>query len=284
MQTPAPYGPIDYLVVGHLSEDCTPEGIRLGGTAAYSALTARSLGMRVGIVTAWDKDLPLHSLQSIPIAGETVEQSTIFENTQTDNGRQQWLHHVAPSLDYYHIPETWRTAGIVHLGPIAQEVEPSLVRHFPDAFIGATAQGWLREWDIDGKVFNAEWPEAPFVLNQLDATVISIEDVSSDESRIEEMADVGQVFAVTEGAEGARVYWQDEVRHFPATHATEIDSTGAGDIFATAFFIQLQRTANPWKAAEFANEIAAISVTRTGLESIPGPDEIYSIYSAQVKV
>ncbi len=284
MENPIPHGPIDYLVIGHLSCDRTPDGIQLGGTAAYSALTARALGLRVGIVTAWSEDLPLHLLQAIPMAGESVEQSTSFENTITQNGREQMLHHVAPSLDYYHIPEAWRTAGIVHLGPIAQEVEPSIVRHFPDAFIGVTAQGWMREWDISGKVFNAEWPEAPFVLNQIDATVISIEDVSADENRIDEIAEVGQILAVTEGAQGAKVYFQDEVRHFPAPKILEIDSVGAGDIFATAFFIQLQRTGDPWKAAEFAIEIAANSVTRTGLESIPGPDEIYSIYSAQVKV
>ena len=284
MQNPIPHAPIDYLVIGHLSGDRTPDGIQLGGTAAYSALTARALGLRVGIVTAWSEDLPLHLLQSIPLAGELVDQSTSFENTITEGSRAQTIHHVAPSLDYYHIPEPWRTASIVHLGPIAQEVEPSIVRHFPDAFLGITAQGWLREWDTAGKVINAEWPEAPFMLNKIDATVISVEDVSADENRIQEFAEAGKVLAVTEGADGARIYFQDEERHFPAPKTMEIDSVGAGDIFTTAFFIQLQRTGNPWKAAEFANQLAANSVTRTGLESIPGPDEIYSIYSAHVKV
>jgi hypothetical protein len=36
--------PVDYLVIGHVAHDLTPEGWRLGGTAAYSALTARALG------------------------------------------------------------------------------------------------------------------------------------------------------------------------------------------------------------------------------------------------
>ena len=235
-------------------------------------------------MTAWSEDLPLHELQSIPLAGESAEQSTTFENILSDSGRQQWLHHVAPALDFYHIPEPWRTAQIVHLAPIAQEVEPSLVRHFPEAFIGATAQGWLREWDASGRVYMSEWPEAPFVLSKINATVLSIEDIKHDEGRIEEMADAGQAFVVTEGAEGARVYWQEEMRSFPADQTTEVDSTGAGDIFAAAFFIQLQRTGDPWRSAVFANSIAAMSVTRFGLDSIPRPDEIYSIYSAQEKV
>ena len=35
--------PVDYLVIGHVAHDLTPEGPRLGGTAAYSALTAMAL-------------------------------------------------------------------------------------------------------------------------------------------------------------------------------------------------------------------------------------------------
>jgi len=278
------YETIDYLVVGHLSNDRTPDGFRLGGTAAYSALTARAFGLRVGIVTAWSEDLPLSKLQTIPIAGEFVDQSTSFENIPSAKGRRQLIHHLAPALDYYHIPEPWRAAGIVHLGPIAQEVQPSLVRYFPEAQVCLTAQGWLRDWDDSGQIYLSEWPEAPFVINHADATVISIEDVASDEARIEELAEMGQILVVTEGADGARIYLLDEERSFPALAVNEIDSTEAGDIFATAFFIHLQRTGDPWSAAELANQVAGISVTRPGLDGIPRPDEIYSVYSTQLKV
>ncbi len=48
-----PLEPVDYLVIGHLTRDLTNQGPRLGGTAAYSALTAQALGMRAGIVTTW---------------------------------------------------------------------------------------------------------------------------------------------------------------------------------------------------------------------------------------
>jgi sugar/nucleoside kinase (ribokinase family) len=55
---------------------------------------------------------------------------------------------------------------------------------------------------------------------------------------------------------------------------TEVDSVGAGDIFAAAFFIRLFATHDPWKAARFATQVAAFSVTRYGLESIPTTEEI----------
>ena len=62
------------------------------------------------------------------------------------------------------------------------------------------------------------------------------------------------------------VYFGDEVRSVPAPRVTMVDPTGAGDIFATAFLTRLHQTGgDPWEAARFANNIAAQSVTVSGL-------------------
>lgn len=270
----APLEAVDYLVIGHLTRDLTSSGPRLGGTVAYAALTARALGLRVGVVTAWGAELPLGPLRHIPIVSYPAEVSTTFENRYQDGRRQQIIHSVAPNLDYYMIPEPWRQAAIVHLGPVAQEVEPGLVRRFPTALIGLTPQGWLRRWDKEGHVRPDEWPEAPFVLEQAGAAVISSEDVGNDENRIEEMAVSCRILAVTEAHQGARLYWNGDVRRFRAPQVEEVDATGAGDIFAAAFFTRLYTTRDPWEAARFATQVAAISVTRPGLEGIPTPEEI----------
>ncbi|MGE5123256.1 MAG: PfkB family carbohydrate kinase [Acidobacteriaceae bacterium] len=270
----APLEPINYLIIGHLTRDLTPSGPRIGGTAAYAGLTAQALGLRVGIVTSWGAELPLGRLKHIPIISYPADQSTTFENIYTDSGRIQIVHSIAPSLDYHMIPEPWRQAPIVHLGPIALEVEPGLVRHFPTSLVGLTPQGWLRSWDEKGQVHASEWPEATFTLQQSGAAVLSIEDVQNDESRIEEMAAAARILVITEGAGGARVYWNGDVRRFRPPEQVEIDATGAGDIFAAAFFIRLYLTRDPWESARFANQVAATSVTRRGLESIPTPEEI----------
>jgi sugar/nucleoside kinase (ribokinase family) len=266
--------PVDYLVIGHLTRDLTPEGPRLGGTAAYAALTARALGMRVGVVTSWGAELPIGPLRSIPIASFPADQSTTFENLLTPTGRIQHIRHVAPRLDYYHVPEPWRNATIVHLGPVAQEVEPSLVRSFPDSLIGVTPQGWLRAWNEQGRVYSCEWPEAAFVLHRVGAAVISVEDVNGDEARIEEMAASCRILAVTEAHQGARLYWNGDVRRFRPPSVIEVDPIGAGDIFAAAFFTRLYTTRDPWEAARFATQLSALSVTRPGLSGIPTPEEI----------
>jgi hypothetical protein len=271
-----PLEPVDYLVIGHLTCDLTPDGPRPGGTVTYASLTARALNLRVGIVTAWAADLPLGPLRPIPIAGFPAEHTTTFENIYTPEGRIQFIHHVAPRLEYYMIPESWRSARIVHLGPVAQEIEPRLVSHFPSALVGITPQGMLRDWDKTGRVVPAEWPEAAFVLGQVGAAVISVEDVDGDEQRIEEMAAACRVLAVTEGAGGARVYWNGDVRRFQPPAVNEVDPTGSGDIFATAFFCRLYATRDPWESARFANYLASLSVTRPGLDGIPTPAEVES--------
>ena len=265
---------IDYLVIGHLTKDLTPSGERLGGTAAYAALTARALGLRVGIVTSWGEELPLGPLSQVPLVNLPAETSTTFENIYTPRGRVQKIHSVAHNLDLFLIPEPWLNAPIVHLAPVAQEVSPNMIRRFKSSFIGLTPQGWLREWDKEGNVHPGEWPEATYVLSQATATVISVDDVGGDEQRIEEMAAACSVLAVTEHAHGVRLYWQGDVRHFPAPEVQEVDPTGAGDIFAAAFFSRLYSTRDPWEAARFATRLSAYSVTRAGLEGVPTFEEI----------
>lgn len=268
--------PIDYLVIGHLTCDLTASGCQLGGTALYASLTAKALGLRTGVITSCAEDTDLTALSGIPVINYSSESTTTFENIYTETGRVQHVSSVAPRLDYYHVPEPWRTAQIVHLGPVAQEVEPSIVRNFSSSLIGITPQGWLREWDDQGRVFTGEWPEANFVLGRAGATVISAEDVAGDENRIQEMASATRVLAVTEGAHGTRLFWNGDERRFRAPEMPEIDSTGAGDIFAAAFFSRLYSTRDPWESARFATLLAAFSVTRRGHASIPTLQEINS--------
>ncbi len=266
--------PIDYLMVGHLTIDMTDHGPRLGGTAAYAALTAQALGLRVGIVTSWGQEVQADLLASIPISNYPTDQSTTFENIATPEGRIQFVYHVAPTLNYNLVPDIWRSAPIVHLGPVAQEVEPGLVRNFGEALVGITPQGWLRNWDQTGRVLLGEWPEATFVLQRAGAVVISLDDLEGDENRIEELATDCRILAVTEGAEGVQLFWNGDVRRFRPPSVEVNDTTGAGDIFAAAYFVRLYTTRDPWEATRFATQLAAYSVSRAGLSSVPTQEEI----------
>jgi sugar/nucleoside kinase (ribokinase family) len=265
---------VDYLVIGHLSCDLTPAGTRLGGTVAYSALTARALGLRVGVVTAWGGEVPLDGLDGITIQYVPAPHSTTFENIYSPGGRIQYIHHTAPDLSLENVPDIWKRAPIVHIGPIAGEAKVLVEGNLSSSLLGLTPQGWLRTWDGDKRVIPCAWPESAKVLPKAGAVVLSIEDVGGDEDQIEAMASACRILAVTEGPAGARLYWNGDSRRFRTPAVEEVDATGAGDIFATAFFWRLYVTRDPWAAARFATHLASFSVKRRGLDGIPLQEEI----------
>jgi len=266
--------PVDYLVIGHVAHDLTPSGPRLGGTAAYSALTARALGMRVGVFTANGPETSLDALSDVLIVSAPSTQSTTFENIYSESGRGQVLHHRAVPLSLENVPDAWKRTPIIHLGPIAQEVDAALPDSFSPSLLGLTPQGWMRAWDESGQVRRVDWEAVEQALGQAGAVVVSVEDVGSDEEQIEFMATHTRVLAVTEAAAGTRLYWHGDQRRFRAPEMDVVDSTGAGDIFAAAFFIRLLTTQDPWEAARFATQLSARSVVRVGLEGIPTTEEI----------
>ena len=271
-----PLQPVDYLVVGHVAADMAPKGVQLGGTVSYAALTARALGLRVGIVTSSGEDAPLGALDGIHIVNVPSEYSTTFENVKTTNGRRQTLHHQAAPILLDHIPQVWRSAPIIHLAPIAREVDPTLPGKLSGSLVGITPQGWMRTWDENGQVAVCAWDAnaSEQALRHAGAVVMSVEDVNRDLELVEMMAHHTRILCLTEAEAGVVLYWNGDRRRFRPTAVTEVDATGAGDIFAAAFFVRLYSTRDPWESARFATQLAARSVTRVGLKGIPTSQEI----------
>lgn len=266
--------PVDYLAIGHIAEDVTPAGIVLGGSVSYAALTALQFGLRVGIVTSAGASAPLAALSGVQIFNVPAEYSTTFENVKTPQGRKQTLHHQAAFLTKEHVPQEWRAASIVHLAPIAREVDASLVDLFPNSLIGITPQGWMRGWDENGSVFATAWGNNEHALTKAGAVVMSLEDVNHSLEMVESLAHHTKIYCLTDGAEGAVMHWHGDRRRFRPPQVDEVDATGAGDIFAAGLFIRLFQTKDPWEAARFATNLAAYSVTRPGLDGIPTIKEI----------
>ena len=270
----APLQAVDYLVVGHIAVDITPDGPRLGGTVTYAARTARALGLRVAVVTSHGPEAALDALSGIPLVPTPAQQSTTFENIRIKEGRKQILHHRAEPIRLENIPDIWRKAPIIHLAPIAQEIDSNLPGQLSAPLIGITPQGWMRTWDENGRVSASLWENSEQALRHAGGVVFSTDDVNRDLEQVEAMAHQTRVLCLTEAEAGSVLYWNGDRRRFRAPVVNEIDSTGAGDIFAAAFFIRLHTTRDPWEAARFATQLAARSVTRVGLEGIPTQKEI----------
>jgi hypothetical protein len=267
---------IDYLAIGHVTQDLTPAGPTLGGSATFSGLTAHALGLRTALITsAPEGHQPLlGALEILQVHRVPAENFTTFKNVYISQGRVQTLLDRAEPLLVDYVPSTWRTAPIVHLAPVADEVDPALVESFPNALLGVTPQGWMRRWDETGRVMYQPWRPHKQVLSRADVVILSIEDLGGNETRVRELAEQAHLLVVTRSEHGCTLFVDSKAHSIPAPRVEVQDPTGAGDIFAAAFLARLHATRRPFSAARFATALASASVTRVGLASIPTPSEI----------
>jgi len=269
--------PVDYLVIGHVTRDLLPGGgYTVGGTASYSGLTGHALRRSVGILTSTGDDVDLTVFDGrVAVVSARAEHTTTFRNVYVDGGRRQSVYGVADLLTPLLIPDAWSAPAIVHIGPIIGECDPALATSFPDGtFVGITPQGWMRTTNGDGEVVPQAWGGAGALLAHASAVVLSIDDLHGDWDLVRAYATRTHLLAVTTGWTGGVVFIDGKSQAFPAPGIEEVDPTGAGDIFATAFFDGLARGAPPMVAARYAACVAAGSVTRTGLAGVPGPSEV----------
>lgn len=264
-----------YLVVGHITKDVVSgDGYRLGGTATYSGLAALRLGLRVGVLTSFGKDIEPFPENSVWVKARPSEQSTVFENIYEGRVRRQYVRGVASRLTAADVPPAWQQAEIVHLGPIAQEVSFELTDLFPKALLGITPQGWLRRWDKDGLVSAIPWAQSDAILERADLIVLSLEDLGGDREQLEVLRHKARLLVLTLGEKGALVYHGGGHQRVPAFQAEEVDPTGAGDVFATGFLIRYRETGDPIESARFANCVASFVVEGIGASSLPTRERV----------
>jgi sugar/nucleoside kinase (ribokinase family) len=269
--------PIDYLVIGHVTHDILPDGRRvLGGTVSYASLTAAALGRTVGIVTSTGADANLSTLERVAaLVRHPASATTTFQNVYVDGHREQYVYSFAAPLTPQEVPPAWLRSSIVHIGPIMRECPPALAEHFNGkTFVGITPQGWMRDSDARGRVFPIPWAEAAHLLPLASAVVLSVEDIGGDWDLAVHFAKQTRILVVTCGWDGGTIFIDGAPTTFPAVPVTQVDPTGAGDIFATAFFVALASGTPPLTATRYAACLAAYSVTRVGLASTPQPDEV----------
>jgi sugar/nucleoside kinase (ribokinase family) len=276
----------EYVVIGHVVADIQADGSTvLGGTALYSALTASRLGWRVGVLTrgAYGRTIAGLAIPSLDeFAGELsiitqdADSPTLFVNEYHAGRRTQMIKRWAGPIDLRGLPPHWRNARIIHLGPVAQEIDPRQTGALTPAFLGATPQGWMRDWPraTGGRVTLSHLRLPGELLSRLDAVVVSDEEIHLAREVVERVG-ARRLGVITMGELGARIMYGGERAELPGFPVKTVDLTGAGDVFAAAFFIRAaDRTASAITAGRFANAVAALSLRGTGPASVPTLAEV----------
>ena len=269
-------GSIDFLAVGHVTQDLLPDGsFTIGGTAAYATLTARALGVSAAAVTSAPADLDLAlALAGVQLHVVPSSTPTVFENIYQGQQRLQYVRSVAVRLKASDLPPAWKRPSIVLLGPVVGELGLDWLSAFAQSCVGVVPQGWMRRWDKTGLVAPRAWEEASRILPRVDVVVFSEDDVRQDEGTIHHYASLARIAVVTRGRRGATVFYRGVERQFPAFSAREVDPTGAGDVFAAAFLVRLRETSDPFEAASYANCTASFCIEGTGTTTIPARQQV----------
>ena len=271
-----PDQPIDYLCIGHCCHDKVGEDFLLGGTASYSSMVAKAFGLTAGVLTSIGPDFLYRDqfqANNISFYEISAKRTTVFENRYDGPNRTQILHARANTIKGSDVPTQLTKAKIVHLSPIADEIDPDIPARFQNALLGASIQGFLRKWNSAGLVSPKRMDLS--ILKSTDVTILSTEDIIGLDDFLQDIIQEVSHVVVTEGGKGAKVYIDKREYFFPSFPVTEVDATGAGDVFTTAYLFEFERTGDIQKACNFGHCAASFIVEAQGLHRIPSLTEIH---------
>lgn len=270
--TPLP----ELLVVGHVTRDFIRGETRLGGAASFSARVAATLGIETALVTAAPADFslmaPLRALPRLSIHVLPSPEVTTFELDYSGPRRRVIQRAVARPILAEDIPPAWRDIPVAYVAPVAGECDRALVEGLRSKLICAGLQGWLRRPGADGTVEPTIASEASQPPRGLGAAVFSEEDHPEAEFIAEQLTRQGLIVALTRGRRGSTVRQGTQRWEIPAAPATEVDPTGAGDVFGIAITLAVSRGASAPEAAAVAASIAARVVEGPELGNLSAAD------------
>jgi sugar/nucleoside kinase (ribokinase family) len=265
-----------FLAVGHVTRDRRPEGDVLGGTVAFAALTASRLGWEAGILTTAGPDFePDRELSGIAVFSTPSPATTRFVNTyDEEGGRHQVVTSRSSDVVLDPLPDDWRQPDALLLGPVAGELGSVSAASFEADVVGAVAQGWLREIDVEGDVAPRSWTGAARDLLGVHVVFLSAQDLPDGETEARNLLRHVPLVALTRGWRGLTLLARDGEHEVPSLPREEVDPTGAGDVFAAAFLVRYHEAGDPLEAAAFGACAASCAVEGVGASSLGDRGEV----------
>lgn len=267
--------PLRFLAVGHLTNDVITQHAAHatshapGGSALYAVLTAKGLGHRSSVWTSIGDDFAGHDgLQQLGgiFQNDPAQLTTTFENTYVDGYRKQIVHSKAKALNLSELENHTTAANqdVTFLCPVIGELQGQLNQKSEHTLIGAGLQGWLRQLNDDGSV-RRKVPTRFEFLKHVDVVFASDEDLGDErEGLASTLRDVVPTVVITYGKRGATVFENGTTYNVDVWDTEEIDPTGAGDVFASAFLLSRAQRMGIENQLSFAACAASVVVEAVG--------------------
>jgi sugar/nucleoside kinase (ribokinase family) len=274
----------DVCVVGHITRDVIRiEATRreiLGGTAYYTALALRGLGLDVAVVTKVakeDEDGLLHDLEAdgVEVFCYQTGASSVFENVYQGKNLDERVQRIRAVATPFTAGEVKAIATrVFHVGPLTQRDIPlDLLREISSgsSLVSLDVQGMLRPAHV-GTIAEKDWPQKHEALgyvnilkaNEKEALVLSGE--TRADAAAKTLASLGpNEVIITLGSRGSLIYAEQALHLVPSFPAKgRGDPTGCGDTYVAGYLYQRLRGASPQEAGRFGAAMATLKLEGGG--------------------
>jgi sugar/nucleoside kinase (ribokinase family) len=293
-----PSSDFDICVVGHITKDTVKVGqtmrIAPGGTAYYTALALKRLGLTVAVTTKGarqDRQCLLRELtrQRVAIFWKDGQMTSSFENIYSGpnlDTRTQVLKGAGTPFSAEDV--TKLSAWAFHFGPLVKEDIPlQVLRQAAEKakMVSLDIQGMVRPARL-GMITQEDWADKEKWLEcvhilKADETEAFILSGQRDMDRAAAvLASFGPTeVVITLGRRGSLVYAQQRLHKIPSWTPRKLaDPTGCGDTYMAGYLYKRFRGETPEMAARFAAAMAALKLENPG-PFMGGEADIHAVLS-----
>ena len=289
-----PTTPPPVLIVGPVTLDHFVDGADArrdipGGAVSYAARAATALGQRLAILTIGGPEANVDALAGHDACRVEADATLTFELSRADAERDlRVLARPNRPLRASDLPSGWERARLLILAPLLPDdidIASFAALDAPDGR-AIIAQGLQRRVEPSSAVSMLSHPSPTLLRQSSPANWVFL---SSDETSPWTRTDHDTLLrrpghlVVTRGADGADIYsGAGPPFHVDAWPARPIDTTGAGDVFATVFMLSLHDGEH--RATRLASAYAAAAVEVAGAAALPGRAQLLARLDGAVGV
>lgn len=162
--------------------------------------------------------------------------------------RSEWLY-----IEGYKFSEPASTEAIFKAVEIAQKNNTKIAVTFSDTFVTELFKdGLMKVVEVADLVFCNESEAASFTGE------------NNTEAAFKKLSQLSKNVAVTYGANGSKILWDGKNYDIPSYSVNALDTTGAGDSYAGAFFYGITKYNDPIIAGNLASYISSQIVAQMG--------------------
>lgn len=269
------------VVVGPVTWDrMDDQRRRPGGAVSFAGRTADAFGVRMQVLALAGADADLDALSEHEVAIVKGASTLTMEHEFGPAGRLIRVPVTsARIIEPFDVPAGWSACSDLVLAPLLPDEldAPALVEVFGADRLWVLAQGFQRVRADDGAITFLDRPAE--VLAELAGPATSVF-LSADETSdwaagaLERLAASCARVVHTQGQRGADILHAGGAKHIDSVPAERVDTTGAGDVFATAFILACDGETDEASAGRIAAGFAAAAVERVGPTRLPSLVEI----------